>query len=161
MPNSETKTTTKKREIILGDPLKATAFFLKADIWSEKGSPWALKSPTSSPAILFLSLCVVATWLSFSSSNTPSFSPQGLCTCCFLGPRSSHPWSLHIVPVSPEISPFQDLCQPPHLKKPSPGTSLVVQWLGLQAPIAEGLGSIPGQGTRLPKLQWEDLTCHN
>ena len=29
-----------------------------------------------------------------------------------------------------------------------PGTSLVVQWLGLHAPNAGGLGSIPGQGTR-------------
>ena len=28
------------------------------------------------------------------------------------------------------------------------GTSLVVQWLRLHAPNAEGLGSIPGQGTR-------------
>ncbi|TEA26021.1 hypothetical protein DBR06_SOUSAS3210075, partial [Sousa chinensis] len=28
------------------------------------------------------------------------------------------------------------------------GTSLVVQWLRLHAPIAGGLGSIPGQGTR-------------
>ena len=27
-------------------------------------------------------------------------------------------------------------------------TSLVVQWLRLQAPSAEGPGSIPGQGTR-------------
>ena len=28
------------------------------------------------------------------------------------------------------------------------GTSLVVQWLRLQAPNAGGLGLIPGQGTR-------------
>ena len=28
------------------------------------------------------------------------------------------------------------------------GTSLVVQWLRLSIPNAEGLGSIPGQGTR-------------
>ena len=28
------------------------------------------------------------------------------------------------------------------------GTSLVVQWLRLQAPNAVGQGSIPGQGTR-------------
>ena len=33
------------------------------------------------------------------------------------------------------------------------GTSLVVQWLSLQAPNAGGQGSIPGQGTRSHKLQ--------
>ena len=31
--------------------------------------------------------------------------------------------------------------------------SLVVQWLGLYALIAEGLGSIPGQGTKGPRNQ--------
>ena len=30
------------------------------------------------------------------------------------------------------------------------GTSLVVQWLRLHAPNAGGLGSIPGQGTKIP-----------
>ena len=35
------------------------------------------------------------------------------------------------------------------------GTSLVVQWLRLQAPNAGGLGLIPGQGTRshMPQLR--------
>ena len=35
------------------------------------------------------------------------------------------------------------------------GTSLVVQWLRLQAPNAGGLGLIPGQGTRshMPQLK--------
>ena len=32
-------------------------------------------------------------------------------------------------------------------------TSLVIQWLRLRAPSAGGLGSIPGQGTRLHMLQ--------
>ena len=32
-----------------------------------------------------------------------------------------------------------------------PGTFLVVQWLGLQAATAGGMGSIPGQGTRIPR----------
>ena len=32
-------------------------------------------------------------------------------------------------------------------KKEKLRTSLVVQWLGLQAPKAGGLGSVPGQGT--------------
>ena len=30
------------------------------------------------------------------------------------------------------------------------GNSLVVQWLGLRAFTAEGLGSIPGRGTKIP-----------
>ena len=29
----------------------------------------------------------------------------------------------------------------------------MVQWLGLQTPNAEGLGSVPGQGTRSNMLQ--------
>ena len=32
----------------------------------------------------------------------------------------------------------------------SVGNSLVVQWLGLRVFIAEGPGSIPGQGTKIP-----------
>ena len=35
-------------------------------------------------------------------------------------------------------------------KKPMTGTSLVVQWLRLRSPNAGGIGSIPGQGTRIP-----------
>ena len=31
------------------------------------------------------------------------------------------------------------------------GNSLAVQWLGLHALTAEGLGSIPGQGTKIPQ----------
>ena len=31
------------------------------------------------------------------------------------------------------------------------GTSLVVQWLGLRAPTAGGLGSISGQGAKVPQ----------
>ena len=34
-------------------------------------------------------------------------------------------------------------------KKKPPGTSLVVQWLGLHDLTAKGLGSIPGQGTTI------------
>ncbi len=33
------------------------------------------------------------------------------------------------------------------------GTSLAVQWLGLCAFTAEGLGSIPGQGTKTPQAK--------
>ena len=48
-------------------------------------------------------------------------------------------------------------------------TSLVFQWLGLHAPTAEGMGSIPGQGTRShmlnlrvykPQLKKIEDLCH-
>ena len=35
------------------------------------------------------------------------------------------------------------------------GNSLVVQWLGLRAFTAEGSGSIPGQGTKIPQAVWQ------
>ena len=38
-----------------------------------------------------------------------------------------------------------------HPLKPKTGNSLVVQWLGLHTFTAEGLGSIPGQGTKAKK----------
>ena len=38
-------------------------------------------------------------------------------------------------------------------KKWSQGNSLVVQWLGLCTFTAEGLGSIPGQGTKIPQAR--------
>ena len=34
------------------------------------------------------------------------------------------------------------------------GNSLVVQWLGLCAFTAEGLGSIPDRGTKIPQAAW-------
>ena len=34
------------------------------------------------------------------------------------------------------------------------GNSLTVQWLGLLAFIAEGLGLIPGRGTKIPQAAW-------
>lgn len=34
------------------------------------------------------------------------------------------------------------------------GVCLVVQWLGLGTFIAKGLGSIPGQGTKIPQDTW-------
>ena len=36
-------------------------------------------------------------------------------------------------------------------EKEQRGNSLVVQWLGLSTFTAEGLGSIPGQGTKIPQ----------
>ena len=35
-------------------------------------------------------------------------------------------------------------------KRKSPGTSLTIQWLGLHASNAGGVGSIPGWGTKIP-----------
>ena len=34
------------------------------------------------------------------------------------------------------------------------GNSLAVQWLGLCAFTAKGLGSIPVQGTKIPQAAW-------
>ena len=39
-------------------------------------------------------------------------------------------------------------------KKKECWTSLVVQWLRLYAPTAEGMGSIPGQGTKVLHATW-------
>ena len=35
------------------------------------------------------------------------------------------------------------------------GDSPVVQWLGLHASTAEGLGVIPGWGTKIPQIKWQ------
>ena len=40
------------------------------------------------------------------------------------------------------------------LEKEHSGNSLVVQWLGLRALTAEGLVSIPAQGTKIPQAVW-------
>ena len=36
------------------------------------------------------------------------------------------------------------------------GNSLAVQWLGLSTLTAEGPGSIPGGGTKIPQVLWRD-----
>ena len=46
----------------------------------------------------------------------------------------------------PEAQTAGEFC-----KNPKQGNPLVVQWLGLHALTAEGLGSIPGQGTQIPQ----------
>ena len=56
-------------------------------------------------------------------------------------------WAGGLWEISEPSSPF--CCEPKIAQKTkSIGTSLVVQWLRLWAPNAEGLGLIPGQGTR-------------
>ena len=39
------------------------------------------------------------------------------------------------------------------LQEARPGTSLTVQWLGLHAFTAEGVGSIPGRGAKIPQAE--------
>ena len=41
-----------------------------------------------------------------------------------------------------------------YLKNEPSGNSLAIQWLGLHALPAEGPGSIPGQGTKIPQAVW-------
>ena len=46
------------------------------------------------------------------------------------------------------MPPFPCIHCTSHLKHPLPGTSLMIQWLRLHTPNAEGSGLIHGQGTR-------------
>ena len=39
-------------------------------------------------------------------------------------------------------------------QKETPGTSVAVQWLRLQAPNVGGVGLIPGRGTKIPHAAW-------
>ena len=41
----------------------------------------------------------------------------------------------------------------PGFKRHHKGNSLAVQWLGLCASTAGGMGSIPGQGTKIPQAE--------
>ena len=50
--------------------------------------------------------------------------------------------------AAPLLSP---ICHQTQSTKGSWGSSLAVQWLGLCAFTAEVLGSIPGQGTKIPE----------
>ena len=56
---------------------------------------------------------------------------------------------------TPQCIHLVDICTKMTIKKNHLGTSLVAQWLRLWAPNAEGLGSIPGQGTgsHMPQLR--------
>ena len=51
----------------------------------------------------------------------------------------------------PEIPRKNDRTHPTFILKPLPGNSLGFQWLGIGAFSAVGLGSIPGQGTKMPQ----------
>ena len=45
------------------------------------------------------------------------------------------------------------------IKDDQTGNSLVVQWLGLHTPTAEGLGSIPGWENKIPQVVWHGQNC--
>ena len=80
-------------------------------------------------------------------------------------PHILQEYVIHIKPVNRDVKIF--LCHPKdrtfqfskrdrsprntlRRKYPLGGNSLTVQWLGLHAFTAEGLGSVPGQGTKIP-----------
>ena len=46
------------------------------------------------------------------------------------------------------------------LKNKPLGNFLAVQWLGLQAFIAKGTGSVPDQGTKIPQASWQGNKIH-
>ena len=72
---------------------------------------------------------------------------------------------LLVLLVSDPKSHHQDQCQgaypPTFLSRSSMvssltfGNSLAVQWLGLHAFTAEGPGSVPGRGTKIPQTAWQ------
>ena len=45
----------------------------------------------------------------------------------------------------------------PIFKSADPESFLAVQWLGLHAFTAKGVGSVPGQGTKIPQAAWQGL----
>ena len=45
----------------------------------------------------------------------------------------------------------------PIFKFADPESSLAVQWLGLHTFTAKGVGSVPGQGTKIPQAAWQGL----
>ena len=42
----------------------------------------------------------------------------------------------------------------PPSKNPITGNSLAAQWLGFHTFTAKGVGSVPGQGTKIPQAMW-------
>ena len=45
-------------------------------------------------------------------------------------------------------------CRKTSYNEGTPGNSLEAQWLRLALSLLEGLGSIPGQGTKIPRATW-------
>lgn len=66
-------------------------------------------------------------------------------TCCFACRRFDYICQILFLWGRPT-----SLC----IDKNYPETSLAVQWLGVCAPNAVGMGSIPGRGTFIPRAAW-------
>ena len=73
--------------------------------------------------------------------------------------REDEPWSVDkwiqieckISLFYMQIRPNGKKCQMKKIKRTPYGNSLAVQWLGLQAFTADGMGLIAGQGTKIPQ----------
>ena len=71
------------------------------------------------------------------------------------GREAGSSWPLIISPLPTPPQEADSLVLPVRKRKPTLGRSLAVGWLGLGTLTAEGPGSIPGQGTRVPQArQW-------
>ena len=71
------------------------------------------------------------------------------------GREAGSSWPLIISPLPTPPQEADSLVLPIRKRKPTIGRSLAVGWLGLGTLTAEGPGSIPGQGTRVPQArQW-------
>ena len=82
-----------------------------------------------------------------------------------LGPSTRD--SLSVVPHTVPTHPMKGFYLLLAFKALRLGTSLAVQWLGLHAFTARGLGSIPGRGTRISQItrrsqkkKWGTLLFH-
>ena len=128
-----------------------------------------LKSHRRASSILCPPLCedkqksVSATRRGFSAEPSPVCAPMAdlqpweprnkllltshpVCSVWSQQTELRHPQSGKYLPSDPLQTRFAD----PWLKIAIIGTSLVVQWLRLQASIAGGMGLIPGWGTKIP-----------
>ena len=88
-----------------------------------------------------------------AGSAVVAHGPSCSAACGILPDQGSNPCPLHwqadSQPLCHQGSPVTSL-----FKKISLGNSLVVQWLGLCAFTAMGLGSIPGQGMKILQAAW-------
>ena len=77
-------------------------------------------------------------------------------------PGNSHRWNKNIMLVEKKSKKNQKQMTLPFKLKAYQGTSLVVQWVRLCAPNAEGLDSIPGRGTRsCMHAATKEFACRN
>ena len=117
--------------IVMGDPTEER-------IWTKGPRDWAGKDKGKRMLFVLLPKAEYAVDLVRSklfTQNSPS-----------LGPSASLASSLVLIRNS-----LLGLTSQNHLFN---GNSLAVQWLGLHAFTTEGLGSIPGWGTKIPQAMW-------